>query len=65
MLSTLNLSLLRTAGIIQEKNSIVNNVVDEILLHETQKVSYAREASEYFGSDYDENKVYQVEMMIL
>ena len=37
----------------QENNSIVNNVVDEILLHETQKVSAAKEAPECLDSDYD------------
>ena len=44
----------------QKHNSIVNNVVDEILLHETQKVSAAREAPEFLDSDYDENDIYQV-----
>ena len=45
----------------QENNSIVNKVVDEILLHETQKISSAREAHEFWDSDYDDNKIYQVE----
>ena len=49
----------------QENNSIVNNVVDEILPHETKKVSAAREAPEFLESDYDENKIYQVDNMIL
>ena len=48
----------------QENNSIVDNVVDEILLHEPQKVSAMRKAPEFFDSDYDENDIYQVEIMI-
>ena len=36
-------------------------MVDEILLHETQKVSAAMEAPEFLDSDYDENYIYQVE----
>ena len=45
----------------QENNAIVNNVVDEILLNETQNISAAREAQEVLDSDYDENDLYQVE----
>ena len=33
--------------------------MDEILLHETQKVSAAKEAPEFLESNYDENKLYQ------
>ena len=53
VISKIKVSLLRNAGIIpyqgtfnskQENNSIVNNVVDEILLHQTKKVSSAKEA---------------------
>ena len=40
-------------------------MADEILLHETQKLSAAREAPEVLDSDYDENKLYQVERMSL
>ena len=39
--------------------------MDEILLHETQKVSVAREAPEFLDPDYDENKIYQVKKMSL
>ena len=42
------------------KNAIINNVVDDILLNETQKVSSAREAPEFLDFDFDENNVYQV-----
>ena len=49
----------------QENNAIINNVVDEILLNETQKVGAAMEAPEFLDSDYDENNLYQVEMMSL
>ena len=49
----------------QGNNAIVNNAVDEILLHETQKVSAMKEAPELFESDYDENELYQVENMSL
>ena len=48
-----------------ENNSIFNNVVDEILLNETQKVSVAREAPELLDSDCDENDIYQVEKISL
>ena len=48
-----------------ENNSIVNNVVNEILLHETQKVIAAREAQFVLEYDYDENDLYQVERMSL
>ena len=44
----------------QENNSIVNSMVDEILLHE-KKVSAAKEAPEFLESDYDDNKLYQVD----
>ena len=46
-------------------NAIINNVVDEILLNETQKVSAAREAPEFFDSDCDEKNLYQVEKISL
>ena len=49
----------------QEKNTIFNNMVDEILLNKTQKVSTAREAEENFDYDYDENDLYHVEKEIL
>ena len=49
----------------QENNDIVNNVVDEILLNETQNVSAAREAPEFLDSLYDENDLYQVEKVII
>ena len=36
-----------------ENNAIINNVVDETLLNETQKVSAAREAPGFLDSDFD------------
>ena len=48
-----------------ENNAIINNVVENILLNETQKVSAAREAPEFLDSDCDENDLYQVEKIIL
>ena len=48
-----------------ENNAIINNVVDEILLNETQKLSAVREAPEVLDSDCDENYLYQVEKLIL
>ena len=44
---------------------IANNAVDELLLAENQKLSSAREASEFLDSDYDENDVYQFDEMSL
>ena len=44
-----------------ENNAIINNIVDEILLNETQKVSAAREAPEFLDSNCDDNGLYQVE----
>ena len=61
--------LLRTAGTIpyqeclnrnEEKNYIVDSAVDEILLHENQKVSGEKEAHENIESDFDRNKLYQI-----
>ena len=34
--------------------------MDEILPHETQKISAAREAPVFLGSDYDENEIHQL-----
>ena len=44
-----------------ENNDIINNVMDEILLNETQKVSAAREAPGFLDSRYDENYLYQAD----
>ena len=49
----------------QDNNVIVNNAVDEILLHENQEVSYAKEAHENVEYDFDENELYQVDHMSL
>ena len=49
----------------QENNAIFNNVVDEIILHETQKLSAVKEAPEFLESGYDENEVYPFENMRL
>ena len=48
-----------------ENNGIINNVVDEILLNETQKVSAAREAPDVLDSDCDENNIYWVQKISL
>ena len=39
--------------------------MDEILIHETKKVSAVKEAPEFLESGYDEKKIYQVENMSL
>ena len=49
----------------QVNNAIINNVVGEILLNETQKLSAVRKAPEFLDSDYDENNLYQVEEISL
>ena len=49
----------------QENNAIDNNVVDQILLHKTQKVSAVREAPELLESYNDEKDVYEVERLSL
>ena len=49
----------------QVNNAIINNVVGEILLNETQKLSAVKEVPEFLDSDYDENNLYQVEKMSL
>ena len=65
LISTLKVSLLITAVIIiyQEINltAVVENVENEILLHETQELSASKETAEFLESDYDENELYQVE----
>ena len=69
VLITIKVILIRTAGKItyqikfnspQENDAIVNHLVGEILLNETQKLSSAREAKEFLESDYHENDIYQV-----
>ena len=35
--------------------------MDEILLHKTQKLSFAKESPEILDSDYDENELYKVQ----
>ena len=49
----------------QENSYIVNSMFDEILLHENQKLSAAKKASENIESNLDENKLYQIDNMIL
>ena len=41
----------------QENNVIVNNVVDEILPRENEKLSVMKEAHENVESDFDDNKL--------
>ena len=40
----------------QEHNAIVNSKVDEILMHENEKVSVVKKSQENIESDFDENK---------
>ena len=49
----------------QDNNYIVNIAVDEILLHENQKVSAEREAPETVDSDFDDNDLYPIDKMII
>ena len=49
----------------QENNAIINNVVDGILLNETEKGSATSKALQSLDSDYDENNIYRVEKMSL
>ena len=66
MLSTLKLILLSTMGIIPYQGKhLTGNVVYDIILNETQKVSAAREAPEFLDSGCDEKDLYQVEKMSL
>ena len=44
-----------------ENNAIINNVVDNILLNETQKLSAAMESPEFLNCDCDENHLYYIE----
>ena len=44
---------------------LTGNVVYDIILNETQKVSAAREAPEFLDSGCDEKDLYQVEKMSL
>ena len=70
-LSMLQASPLRTTGATpyqgkdsrkKENHAIINNVVDDILLNETKKISAVNhEAPDVLENDYDENDVYQVE----
>ena len=39
--------------------------MDEILLHENKKASAVKEAPENIESDFDENKLYQIDNMSL
>ena len=49
----------------QENNYIFNSAVYEILLHENQRVSADKEAHANVESDFDENKIYQIENISL
>ena len=71
---TLIQDLLRTAGKIphqgninrqKDNNAIVNISVDEIILHENEKVSVMREEHEKVESDFYYNKLYQIDSMSL
>ena len=74
VISILKVDLLRTTGTIpyqyfininQDNNAIVNSEVDEILLHENQKVSAEKEAHENIESDFYENKTNWIDNMSL
>ena len=49
----------------QENNATVNSAVDEILLHENEKLSAVKEAPETFNSNFDENKLYHIDNISL
>ena len=49
----------------QENSSMVNIAADEILLHKNQKVSAKKEGHENVESNFDENKLYQIDNMSL
>ena len=49
----------------QENNAIVNSEVDEMLLHENQKVSDEKEKPEHIESGFNDNKLYQINKMSL
>ena len=49
----------------KDNNTIVNNAVNEIVLQETQKVSAQKGAYENIESDFDNNKLYQINNMSL
>ena len=68
-LSILKVDLLKTVGTIpyqkqinrhQDNNAIVISAVDEIFLHENQKVSAEKEARENVESDFDVSKLYYI-----
>ena len=44
----------------QENNGIVNSAVEEILLHENQKVSSENGVYENTEYDYEDSKLYQI-----
>ena len=48
-----------------ENNYIIDNVVDDIILNETKKVSAKREAPEFLDSGCDLRDMYQVDKMSL
>ena len=51
--------------LVHQTSMIINNLVDEILLNKTQKVSAVREAPELLETYYDEKDIYEVERMSL
>ena len=44
----------------KENNAIVNNTVDEILLHKNEQVSAMKEAHKNVGSNFDDNKIHHI-----
>ena len=49
----------------QENIAIVNNAMDEILLHKTPKVSAAKEVPEFLESDYDKKNISRLKRRVL
>ena len=49
----------------QENNTILNSAVDEIFLHENQKVSTMRKEPENVKSDFDDSKLYWIKKLSL
>ena len=49
----------------QENNDITNSAVDEILLHENEKISAVKEAPKKVEYGFDENELYQIDNISL
>ena len=60
-----NLALRQIFNRHQDNNHIFNSAVDEILMHENEKLIAMKEAHKKFESIFDDNKLYQIENMSL